>query len=135
MRAVRRRSPARAHLERLDALLQRGEVRLDVLDGAFAANLQGEAGHLCVLASRVVFRAITGRADQPRASLAQVLDETSACKITLDVRLEKVTALDKVRADALRLKIRSGQTFEITEVHARDQAFNRILALAPQKWH
>ncbi len=107
----------------------------DVLDGAFAAQIDGDAGHLCVLASRVVFRALTGRTEQRSASLAQVLDETSACKITLDVRLEKLVALEKVRSDGLRLKLRGGQTFEIVEVHERDQAFNRILALAPHKWH
>lgn len=107
----------------------------DVLDGAFAAQIDGDSGHLCVLASRVVFRALTGRTEQRSTSLAQVLDETSACRITLDVRLEKLVALEKVRGDGLRLKLRGGQTFEIVQVHERDQAFNRILALAPHKWH
>ncbi len=88
-----------------------------------------------MLASRVVFRALTGRTEQRSTSLAQVLDETSACRITLDVRLEKLVALEKVRGDGLRLKLRGGQTFEIVQVHERDQAFNRILALAPHKWH
>lgn len=110
----------------------------DVVEGAHFAKYGGEAGHLIVLASRVVFRTLAGKAEEPVSLLDELLSETAAtdgCRITLDARLEKVVRMEKVESGSLKLKLKNGQIFQLDQVVERDVAFNRVLALAPQKWH
>ncbi len=116
----------------------------DVLEGAHFATYDNEAGHLIVLASRVIFRTLAGKtANEEPISFADELireralptSRSKSCKITLDARLEKVVRMDKTHLNGLQLKLKNGQEFKLENVQDRDQAFNRILALAPQKWH
>lgn len=108
----------------------------DVVEGAHFARYDGEAGHLIVLASRVVFRTLASRSRDAVSLADELVAESAAsgCRITLDARLEKVVRMDKT-AGGLKMKLKNGQTFELDQVVERDVAFNRVLALAPQKWH
>ncbi|KAJ1018065.1 hypothetical protein NDA16_004934 [Ustilago loliicola] len=113
----------------------------DILEGSHFAIVNKEPGHLIILTSRVIFRTLAGKSsDEEPISLVDELVRTSAsggggCKITLDARLEKVVKVDKVEAEGLKLRLKNGQEFEVEKVVDRDQAFNRLMALAPQRWH
>lgn len=105
----------------------------DVFDGAHFAKFDGEKGHLIVLASRVYFRTLAGKEE---VSLEEELKSTAmGAKITLDARLEKIVRLEKKGEEGLEMRLKNGQVFVLENVRERDGAFNRILALAPQKWH
>ncbi|EST08633.2 hypothetical protein PSEUBRA_001707 [Kalmanozyma brasiliensis GHG001] len=102
----------------------------DVLDGAFFGTHEGKQGHLVVLPSRVVFRALTAPVEV--VSLRDALKHE--CRISFDARLEKVVGLTKV-GTGLEMRLKNGQTCTVENVQSRDEAFNRLLALAPQRWH
>ena len=114
----------------------------DILGGAHFATYGNTAGHLIVLASRVIFRTLADRTaeEEPISLVDELIRERSSsvpsgCKIAFDARLEKVVRLDKTAEGGLRLQLKNGQTFQLSHVDDRDRAFNRLLALAPQKWH
>ncbi|SJX65367.1 uncharacterized protein SRS1_15638 [Sporisorium reilianum f. sp. reilianum] len=106
----------------------------DVVEGAHFAVLDNEAGHLVVLASRVIFRTLAGKSQAPVGLIDELAGAASAGRITLDARLEKVVRMDKT-ADGLRMRLKNGQVFVLDQVQDRDVAFNRVVALAPQRWH
>lgn len=111
----------------------------DVLEGAFFAKHDNQSGHLIVLASRIIFRTLAGKPfTEGPVSLVDDFSRGSAtkgCKITFDARLEKVVRLDKVEENGLEVRLKNGQRFRVEAVERRDEAFNRMLALAPQRWH
>jgi hypothetical protein len=104
----------------------------------FAAMYESRNGLLVVTNDHLHFRAQSVDATLRRRS--------STTNILLDVLLERIVRIDKItvhHADAkstlgLRLSVRqSGNTISmhtLTDMDARDQAFNYIMALAPQRW-
>ena len=109
----------------------------DVLESAHFGVFEGVAGHLVILASRVVFRTLASKDDEPISLVDELIRATPSTggKITLDARLERVVGLEKSSSSGLRIRLRNGQNWQLERVEDRDQAFNRLLALAPQKWH
>ncbi|SPO30279.1 uncharacterized protein UTRI_05743 [Ustilago trichophora] len=117
----------------------------DILESSHFATFENSPGHLIILASRLIFRTLSSppsnqsSEEEEQISLADDLIRSSAssslAKITLDARLEKVVKLEKTLLDGLQIKLRNGQVFQLQGVAERDVAFNRLLALAPQKWH
>ncbi|KAJ9475299.1 hypothetical protein PHBOTO_005384 [Pseudozyma hubeiensis] len=108
----------------------------DVVDGAYFAKHEGEAGHLVVLAHRVIFRAL-GEKSERAVTLSEELERdasTRGCKITFDSRLEKVVRLDKTEM-GLEVRLKNGKKVVFDDMVGRDEAFARLVALAPQKWH
>ncbi|SNX87650.1 uncharacterized protein MEPE_06360 [Melanopsichium pennsylvanicum] len=119
----------------------------DILENSHFATHNGQVSHLIVLALRVIFCVFSNNKmtdDQEQISLVHQLilkkttNKLSKCKISFDARLKKVVRLDKVlllNGDGLKIKFRKGQEFLFENVIKRDEVFNCILALAPQKWH
>lgn len=116
----------------------------DILQSSHFATFENSPGHLIILASRLIFRTLSSPSsneseEEQQISLADDLirssPSSSLAKITLDARLEKLVKLEKTLLDGLQIKLRNGQVFQLQGVAERDVAFNRLLALAPQKWH
>ncbi|GAC98352.1 hypothetical protein PHSY_005945 [Pseudozyma hubeiensis SY62] len=108
----------------------------DVVDGAYFAHHEGEAGHVVVLAHRVIFRTLAGMSEGV-VTLKEELERDASmrgCKITFDSRLEKVVRLDKTEM-GLELRLKNGKKVVFDDMVGRDEAFARLVALAPQKWH
>ncbi|SPO32753.1 uncharacterized protein UTRI_05743_B [Ustilago trichophora] len=112
----------------------------DILESSHFATFENTPGHLIILASRLIFRTLSSPSsteEEEQISLADDLirSTSSSAKIMLDARLEKVVRLEKTLLGGLQIKLRNGQVFQLQGVAERDVAFNRLLALAPQKWH
>jgi len=94
--------------------------------------------------------------DNEEENQISVLDpKTGQCQVTesqlqgakvrtlVDLRLESILQLKKTRSvnvvgvwglDGLEVKSRGGKIHQFQSIVKRDEAFNRILALAPQNW-
>ena len=84
-----------------------------------------------------VMDAATGECQVSQSQL-----EGASVRTLLDVRLESVVQLTKTKAvsvgvwgiDGLEVRCRGGKAHRFANIVRRDEAFNRILALAPQNW-
>lgn len=108
----------------------------DVIDGAYFGVHDNEAGHLIVLASRIIFRTLASKSDEPISFTKELASASTGngCKIAFDARLEKVVCLQKTQR-GLEVRLKNGQKVQFDQMEGRDEAFARIVALAPQKWH
>lgn len=104
----------------------------NVLDGAHAASFEGNQGHFFVLPTRVLFR--TSMSANFADQLASPHASTGG-RVLFEARTDKVTLLTKTAAqNGLVIGLRNGTRHTLDRVENRDLAFNKLLAIAPQKW-
>ena len=86
----------------------------DQLASAYSATFANSdtGGHLLVLSTRVVFQ-----------------------EAKFSATLEEINRLEKKGSHTLVLGMRGGREATFENVQRRDEAFNRIVAIAPQQWH
>ena len=106
----------------------------------FTASYESASGSIELTNERLVFRT------HQQGISSTLRRRSSGTNILLDVLLERIVRIDTITVhpvDAkstfgLRLSVRqSGNTVAmhtLTDMDARDQAFNYIMALAPQRW-
>jgi hypothetical protein len=143
-------------------LMQRrleGDEIMSASDGVYWAVYNGSCGHVVITPDKLRFRSMFARkmsADPSSEEQVDVLDaqtgevqvsqaqaDAAVVRTLVDVKLENVVQLKKTKTvnvaiwgiDGLEVRSRGGKVFQFSSIVKRDEAFNRILALAPQYWN